>query len=323
MFDTLPSGVIVLGDDGKVQLHNQVAEDLLETPLASRPWFQVIEQAFEPQIDDGHEISLKNGKRVHVSTSAFTEGKATQLVMISDLTETRQWQDQLRHEDRLMALGKMVAALAHQIRTPLSAALLYASHLKRPNLAEEKKITFVDKIIQPLKSIERQIKDMLTFSSSGELLVKAFLTDELMSDLQKSLEGVLDDDVDITFLNRAESTTIYGHKESLMGALQNLVLNSVQACIKKPCIQVFFSLNNNEVSFSVKDNGKGLSDSLKQKVFDSFFTTRENGTGLGLAIVKVVVERHRGSIDILSEEGVGTEIILHLPLIDEGEINHG
>ena len=96
--------------------------------LLGKKWNQIVEAFFSPKDDDGHEVSMKSGRRVSISTRSLDQ-EVGQIILITDQTETRRLQDELSRGQRLSALGKTVSALAHQIRTPLSAATLYASHL--------------------------------------------------------------------------------------------------------------------------------------------------------------------------------------------------
>jgi two-component system sensor histidine kinase FlrB len=124
----LPGGVIVIDDQGLVREANPAACELLGEPLLGQLWRQVIARSFAPRKDDGHEVSLRDGRRLSIATRSL-DAEPGQLVLLNDLTETRRLQDQLARHERLSSLGRMVASLAHQIRTPLSAAMLYASHL--------------------------------------------------------------------------------------------------------------------------------------------------------------------------------------------------
>lgn len=128
LLDLLPGGVIVIDDQGRVREANPAACDLLGLPLEGELWREVITRCFAPREDDGHEVSLKDGRRLSIATRSL-DAEPGQLVLLNDLTETRHLQDQLARHERLSSLGRMVASLAHQIRTPLSAALIYASHL--------------------------------------------------------------------------------------------------------------------------------------------------------------------------------------------------
>ena len=127
VLDVMPAGVILLDTQGIVREANPEASKLLELPLVGERWFEVIQKAFAPREDDGHEISLRNGRKVRLAISASATG---QLILITDLTETRLLQSRISDLQRLSSLGRMVASLAHQVRTPLSSAMLYASNLK-------------------------------------------------------------------------------------------------------------------------------------------------------------------------------------------------
>ncbi len=126
VLDVMPAGVILLDTQGVVREANPEAHRILEVPLVNERWFSVIQAAFDPREDDGHEVSLRNGRKVRLAISASATG---QLILITDLTETRLLQSRVSDLQRLSSLGRMVASLAHQVRTPLSSAMLYASNL--------------------------------------------------------------------------------------------------------------------------------------------------------------------------------------------------
>ena len=134
LLDLLPGGVIVIDGQGVVREANPVARNLLGQPLVGMLWRQVIARNFAPREDDGHEISLKDGRRLSIATRSL-HAEPGQLVLLTDLTETRRLQDQLSRHERLSALGRMVASLAHQIRTPLSAACCYRQPPDRASAA--------------------------------------------------------------------------------------------------------------------------------------------------------------------------------------------
>ncbi len=160
LLDLLPGGVIVIDSHGFVCEANPAARELLGEPLEGELWRQVIARCFAPREDDGHEISLKDGRRLSIATRSL-EGEPGQLVLLNDLTETRRLQDQLARHERLSSLGRMVASLAHQIRTPLSAALLYASHLNEQTLPVETQQRFAGRLKERLHELEHQVRDML------------------------------------------------------------------------------------------------------------------------------------------------------------------
>src|SRR5690625_6979905 len=107
-----------------------------------------------PRRDDGHEVSLHDGRRISIATRDL--GVDGQIILLTDQTETRRLQHELSRHERLSALGKMMSALAHQIRTPLSAAMLYAGHLCNADLPEQRRQDFAEKISGRLNHIRSE-----------------------------------------------------------------------------------------------------------------------------------------------------------------------
>src|SRR5690554_6172914 len=120
----MPNGVVMLDSQGMISHANPAAQTLLGHRLVNHLWRDIIASAFAPRDDDGHEVSLASGARVRLDISALSPHPG-QLIVITDMSETRALQERVSHMQRLSAMGRMVASLAHQIRTPLSAAMLY------------------------------------------------------------------------------------------------------------------------------------------------------------------------------------------------------
>src|SRR4051812_37775063 len=148
LLNFLPGGVVVLDSSGRISECNPAAIDLLGEPLQGELWRDVILRSFAPRKDDGHEVSLRDGRRISISTR--NQGEDGQIILLTDQTETRRLQSQLSRHERLSAMGKMMSALAHQIRTPLSAAMLYAGHLCNSKLDDVKRHQFSEKICNRL-----------------------------------------------------------------------------------------------------------------------------------------------------------------------------
>ena len=141
LIEMMPTGLVMLDGDGVVVKINKVARGLLDEPILGQPWFSVIARSFKPRADDWHEVSLKDGRRVKLEIASLGD-QPGQLIMITDLTETRLLQDKVGQMQRLSSLGRMVSTLAHQIRTPLSAAMLYSANLSNKKISDESRHTF-------------------------------------------------------------------------------------------------------------------------------------------------------------------------------------
>lgn len=312
MLDVLPGGVIVLDARGYVSQANSAAHEILQVELEGRLWRDLIRQCFHPQADDGHEISLYNGKRVSLDVQSLS-GEPGQLILLTDMTRTRQLQEQLAHQERLSALGKMTAALAHQIRTPLSAALLYAEHLQNP-LPQDVRSRFAQRVQQQLYELERQIRDMLLFAR-GPLPKEDYLSvQHLFERLQLAAEvHVAGRTVRWATCAQASYVSLYCNADVLVGALMNLIHNALQAD-DDLAIKVHFYVRAGMVRIAVVDNGPGMSADTLQRAGEDFFSRKSAGTGLGLAVVQAVAKAHGGRFILRSRMGKGTCAILELPL---------
>ena len=130
---------MVVDRSGCVTAANPAAQSLLGVSVIGESWHQVVATVVAPQGADGHEVRLRSGRLVSVATRCI-EGADGQLILLTDQTETRKLQEALARNERLTTLGRMMAALAHQLRTPLSAATLYADHLRRQDLETTRRL---------------------------------------------------------------------------------------------------------------------------------------------------------------------------------------
>uniref|UniRef100_UPI0030DD752D sensor histidine kinase n=1 Tax=Pseudomonas sp. EL_65y_Pfl2_R95 TaxID=3088698 RepID=UPI0030DD752D len=313
LLDLLPGGVIVIDGQGVVREANPVARNLLGKPLAGMLWREVIARSFAPREDDGHEVSLKDGRRLAIATRSL-HGEPGQLVLLTDLTETRRLQDQLSRHERLSALGRMVASLAHQIRTPLSAALLYASHLTEQVLPAEQQQRFAGRLKERLHELEHQVRDMLIFARGDLPLPDRISPKALFSALRAAGETHVQG-MQVRWQCDSYSGELLCNRDTLVGTALNLVENAIQACGREARLKIHLYSRANTLRLCISDDGPGIDAQTLARLGEPFFTTKTTGTGLGLAVVKAVAKAHQGELKLLSKPGRGTSALLILPLI--------
>lgn len=320
LLQNLPGGVVLLDQRGFVQDCNLASIDLLGEPLQNEFWLNVIERAFAPRGDDGHEISLCDGRRISLATRSLA-GEPGQLILLTDQTETRQLQDRVHHNERLTAMGKMMAALAHQLRTPLASATLYSSHLQNATLDSTTRQRFAKQVSTQLHAIEQQIRDMLIFARSDIQLTQRVSLAHLLDRLEESMALTIEQaNANYTVHCDAYDAEIFCHSEILIGALLNLICNAVQAVEEGASISIGVVTTDTTVQICISDKGPGFGPEVKQALQQPFFSTKPQGTGLGLAVVRSVVEAHHGSFDIDSEPGKGTWANIELPRATAAEV---
>jgi two-component system sensor histidine kinase FlrB len=315
LLDALPGGVVVIDGEGRISQANPAAQALLGAPLEGEPWLAVIQRTFDPRPTDGHEISLRDGRLVSVATRSL-EPEPGQIVMLTDLTETRSLQERVSRQERLTAMGEMVAGLAHQLRTPLAAALLYGSHLTRDDLAADRARQTAGKLIDRLRHLDGLVNDMLLFARGGASVVAPVDVAGLIESVRHTVEPVIQAaNGKLTIEMSAADASLIGNREALTGALVNLVNNAVQATGNAVQVALGVALENSQIVIQVRDNGPGIAPALQARIFEPFYTTRSDGTGLGLAVVAAVAQAHGGSISVESKVGEGTVFSLRLPAI--------
>lgn len=317
LMHVLPAGVLLLNEFGVVERANPAACEMLGCELEGVKWRQIIDSVFAPRADDGHEVSLKNGRRISLTTRSLTP-ESGQLLMLTDLTETRALQQNVSHMQRLSALGKVAASLAHQIRTPLSAALLYGANLASPKLDESGRERFQQKLMARLGELEQRVNDLLLFARSGHSSdSKPVAVSELVEELERSCEAQLQQRQVAMAVSVESPLWIDTNARGLIGGLQNLINNAIEA--DASAIRVKVKQQDSRCLIEVVDNGKGMTPEQQQQALTPFYTTKANGTGLGLALLHTICRAHQGELHLASIAGKGSQFTLSFPLIKQDQ----
>lgn len=310
----LPGGVVVVDATGVVEEVNPAAMQLLGKPVVGESWRSVSARTLSPTSAPGEWLLAGGERRVSVSSS-MREGAGGEILLLQDVTDAHAMEEQLQRHKRLSAMGEMAAALAHQLRTPLAAALLYTSHLGDAQLGAEERARFSDKALGRLRHLEHLIKDMLVFVRGGRSAQETITVEGLLAEVQQVMEPQMaQHGIRFEVRDSSGKACMMASREALAGALTNLLANAMQACQQEG--QVTLSAGvvaDGRIEFRVTDNGRGIPPDVQDRLFEPFFTTRTEGTGLGLAIVREVVQIHGGEVAVKSKEGEGSEFIMRFP----------
>jgi two-component system sensor histidine kinase FlrB len=319
LLEVLPAGVVVIDGEGVVQEANAAAIDLLGEPLSGERWIHIIDRSFKPQPGDGHDVSLRDGRLVHISTSPLGN-EPGQIILLQDVTETRALQNKVSHLQRLSTMGEVAARLAHQIRTPLSSALLYLSPLLKEEGDSAIRQRFASRLKHSLTHMEQLVKDMLAFSRGSMAATSPVSVSTLLEEVEQQFHAQPQSgQLDLAVHNLVNDGHIYGSQAALSSAINNLLNNARQACSEQGQIRIFAEFVEDEqqqswIEISVEDDVPGISEAEREKILTPFYTTRAGGTGLGLAVVQSIAKAHKGSLWIDSDEGEGSTFGLRLPM---------
>lgn len=309
----LPGGVLVLDTQGGILENNPAALELLGEPLLGQSFTTVMDRAVISGGALTEHTELRNGRFVNISRRELAGGG--EVVLLTDITEAHLMQVFLTRQQRLLTMGELAAGLAHQIRTPLATALLYASQMSLPDRTHEDLSRCGEKTISSLRQLDRLVNDMLAFAHGGaarELVSVSALLEQVAQWLRPALRR----GIRLTIRTQAPELTVRANAPSLVSAILNLATNALQAASADLNLELLARRSDTgRAQIVVSDNGPGIPAAIRERIFEPFFTTRARGNGIGLSIVKSVVEGHRGSV-YLAESTVGAMFVIDLPAED-------
>ena len=283
--------------------------DISDVPSHSVPDSARLAEAFKIFNQASEELTAAYGaleRQVESLTAELAAANA----------EAERLREEAERNRRLAAMGEMAAQLAHQLRTPLAAALLYAGNLELPELADATRIAIAGKTVDRLKHLEHLIQDMLLFARGEVLGRETFAVSDLLADLGVTFEPLARKHGVVLDVPPSVACTVTGNRKALAGALTNLLENAMQAVAAGGRVTMAAEQRGGQIALCVRDNGRGMTPDVVARLFEPFYTTRSDGTGLGLAIARGVARAHGGNIEVHSEPGVGTEFVITLPLTD-------
>jgi len=252
----------------------------------------------------------------------FTSHQGACAIEKAGLIETQRAQyDQLALEtEKLSALGRMAAGIAHEINNPLTGILLYSSNMIKKVPDKGPLREGLEVVINETKRCKTIIQDLLNFSRAGEPITALSNINDI---IEKALSMLANQfhlhhiQVEKRLENEMKDSML--DEKQIQQVLINLLLNAVQAIGEKGIISIRTDVDSGKrcVRVEIADTGCGIPDDHISKIFDPFFSTKSNGTGLGLSVSYGIVQKHKGSIRALSRPGEGAHFILELPFIPE------
>jgi len=313
LLEALPAAIVLVDVRDRVDRFNPAAEQLFPGLAWGRRWSEIKSEvvAAEPAPGDWH---LHDGRRVSVSQRPLND--RGRILVVVDMTDQRLMQERIERQDRLSAMGEMAAQLAHQVRTPLSASVLYAGQLAKGNLSDEQRQQFGAKLLEGLRHTETLVRDMLAFSRGGSFSLSAIRVDDALTvaiaGLQPRLRQ-LKADLHLD-LGAADNCLIAGNRDALAGAFSNLIDNALNHGGDHVNVSISAGIADDDSLLLVfEDDGPGIDPVALPRIFDPFFTTRERGTGLGLAVVQAVVLEHGGALRAVDPARGGARFEIQLP----------
>src|SRR5271166_2262230 len=311
LLNALPGGVLVLDERGSIRECNPAALELLGEPVLSLSFGSVFARAAVDSTRVLEHIELRSGRFVNIARRDLVGGG--EVVLLADVTESHLMQAFLARQQRLLTLGELAAGLAHQIRTPLATAMLYASQMSLPGRSPGDLARCAEKTADSLKQLDKLVTEMLAFARGG-IAREPISVSAVLEQVAQWLRPALRSGVTLTIRTDAPDLTVRANASALVSAVLNLATNALQSAAAADLELELLArrAGTNRAQIVVSDNGPGVPAQLRERIFEPFFTTKARGNGIGLAIVKSVVEAHQGSVR-LADSPRGATFIIDLP----------
>jgi two-component system sensor histidine kinase FlrB len=315
LLEALPAAIVLIDARDRVDRFNPAAEGLFPGLAWGRRWREVKAEVVVAEPTPG-DWRLRDGR--HASVSQRPLNDRGRILVVVDVTEQWRLRQRAERQDRLSAMGQMAAQLAHQVRTPLSTAVLYAGQLAKSSLSDVQRRQFSGKLLDGLRHTESLVGEMLAFSRGGSLRREPIDCRVVLETAVAGLDARLQQagaclDVDTDAI---AGCCVNGNRDALAGALSNLIDNAIDHSGPGVRIRVLGRRLGDQVAIEVEDDGPGIDPLVLPQIFDPFFTTRERGTGLGLAVVQAIVLEHDGTLSAGTAASGGAVFILRLPIAD-------
>jgi signal transduction histidine kinase len=276
---------------------------------------------------DQEEVETETGRRVQVSLDFVVDQDSAPgaslgaLLTLHDLESVRELESELELSRRLAAIGRLTSGVGHEVKNPINAIVVHLELLRNklsgPDARAMRHLEIIESEIQRL---DRVVQTLVDFSRPVELQLKE-------QDLRRIVSGVL-------MLASAELEThnvrVSSHMperpvitkvdaDLIKQAILNVVLNGAQAMSQGGELHVTLREDGRMAAIEISDSGSGIPDDIRAKIFDLYFTTRKDGSGIGLAMTYRIIQLHNGSIDVQSEQNIGSTFTLKLPLLASAE----
>jgi signal transduction histidine kinase len=220
---------------------------------------------------------------------------------------------ELARKNRLADLGQMASHVAHEVRNNLVPVSLYVSLLRRRLSDDSGSLNILSKIEAGFTALEATVSDLLSFTAHRQPQWQTFLVGDLVNEVCESLEPQLEAQMIDVDIDVPPNTLLSGDREMIRRALLNLVLNAIDVMRDGGSLVITSYDGPRGFELEVADSGPGMTEEVKRKAFEPFYSTKQNGTGLGLAIVYHVAEAHGGTVTAMNCPEGGAAFTIKIP----------
>ena len=291
--------------------------------------FPVIRQEIHLQIQ---ESEFYIGYSIYAMI--WDNNKTYFIMSFSEISQTKRIQAEIIRMDRMASLGVLSSGIAHEIRNPLAGIKAMAQNMEEELPGDSHTLEYVSRILRQVDRLDILLKSFFSYAKpmrpdSKECHIKT-IVDESLALFTRKLR---DKNIIVEQYYAKDLAMVFVDSSQIQQVMINIILNAIQAMDGNGVIKISAVnakekaptidrrkrapglLSNKYIEIEISDTGKGFEESLKEKIFNPFFTTKSSGTGLGLAIVYQIIREHGGHIEVDTEKEVGTSFKILLPAL--------
>jgi two-component system sensor histidine kinase HydH len=332
----LRSGLLKLDLEGRVMVANPAMAEMLRTRVEHLEG-ATLDQVFPndphlrellgnvletgtPVDDQETYATATNGRHVTVSVRASVVGDPAApdgvLVLVADLSRRKEVEAEVRRADRLVALGRLSAGVAHEIRNPLAGIRTTAEILRSRVEGSDELERFVDVILEESSRLDRIVGSMLQFAKPPSPRRSGLELGPVLERAQRLAAGAAaEKGVTLELESIGELPKPLADRDQILQVLLNLILNGIEATPPGGHVTIGARFPEADaVHLVVEDGGDGVAAAIRERVFDPFFSTKPGGTGLGLSISQNILRQHGGRLQLEEDEGGRNRVVAVLPL---------
>ena len=279
----------------------------------------------------------KENNPIYVETKSYPLKNASghiisAIEIINNTTGKKKLEDQLRHSQKMEAVGQLAGGVAHDFNNILTAITGYGSLMKMKMGEHDPLRNYLQQMLDASERAANLTRSLLAFSRKQVISPRPVNLNKIIKNVEKLLQRLVSEDVEMRVILTSKDLTVMADSSQIEQILMNLVANASDAMLERGCLTIstevdvldheFIRMNGfgkpgMYALFSVTDTGAGMDEKTKRKIFEPFFTTKQagRGTGLGLSIAYGIVKQHDGYITCYSEPNMGTTFKIYLPMI--------
>jgi len=330
----LQDGILLFTGDGRAVLVSEAARRFLNVDRGSLLGQQARE-IFDPSTVLGktlldafeagrrlvkEEVQTETWRRIEASLDFIHDDRSSQafgaLVTLHDLESVEEIESELELSRRMASIGRLTSGVGHEVKNPINAIVVHLELLKN-KLGDENApaLRHLEVIDSEIHRLDRVVQTLVDFSRPVELQLREQDLRPVVADvLTLAAEDLFRNNV--TLVSRLPDKPLVANVDSdlLKQAVLNVIQNGAQAMQQGGTLEVILEEDRKTAVLRISDEGPGIPEEIREKIFDLYFTTKSEGSGIGLAMTYRILQLHHGSVEVQSKAERGTEFLLRIPL---------